>query len=133
MSKVSMEWLLSKSANKNRLRTDLRVKERNPLEILSNELLREDWLDVASDCQAFVDNQLPTKAQKIKDEMHSLLCEECDLARKVIVKNNRFFFHNEETGVDTPILIDEVEDVPYSTKPYLPDSLLPSKSKEGIQ
>ncbi len=59
--------------------------------------------------------------QKIRDEVRSIiLCKTCDTIFQVIIKNHKIFYHCESCGYEQKIGIDDIEDVPYATRPYLP-------------
>lgn len=65
---------------------------------------------------------IPSIPQKLRDEVHSIiLCEKCGTLLKVVIRNNELFFHCDRCSYDQKIRIDDIEDVPYATRPYLPD------------
>jgi hypothetical protein len=56
----------------------------------------------------------------IKKEVHSLTHGECDKPMSVLIRDRKFFFKCASTKTEIPIPIDEIEDVTYETKSFLP-------------
>jgi hypothetical protein len=58
--------------------------------------------------------------ERIRDEVHRLVCDECIEPMTVLIRGRKFFLECKTSELEIPIPIDEIEDVSYSTKPYLP-------------
>lgn len=60
--------------------------------------------------------------QKLRDDVHSLiLCKKCGTLFQIITRGHEVFFHCKGCGHEQKIGIDDIEDVPYATRPYLPN------------
>ena len=62
-------------------------------------------------------SDIPTK---IKDEVQTLISGDCDTPMNVVIRDRKFFLQCKSTELEIPIPIDEIEDVSYETRPYLP-------------
>lgn len=59
--------------------------------------------------------------QNLRAEINGLIrCKECNEIFAVAIRDREFFFKCEKCGFEHKIGLDEIEDVPYATKPYLP-------------
>ena len=63
-------------------------------------------------------SNIPTK---IKDEVHALISGDCNTPMDVVIRERKFFLYCKSTESEIPIPIDEIEDVSYETKSYLPN------------
>lgn len=65
---------------------------------------------------------------EIARDVKNLLYCECGRLRMAIVRNSQFFFECDSCSTLIPITIDQVEDVAYKSKVYMPDYLKSSSN-----
>lgn len=59
--------------------------------------------------------------QNLCDEVHELIyCKECDELVSVAIIDRQFYFQCEKCNETRLVGLDNIEDIPYATKPYLP-------------